>query len=122
MKAIQNMQKATSVIGKRCATLSEIHLQSLVIAENFNPEKIILFGSYAYGNPTPESDVDLLIIANSEKPAWKLSAEISFKLDHAFPMDIVVKSAQEIEDRIIKDDFFLQDIIANGKVLYERPC
>jgi len=48
-------------------------------------KKLFLFGSYARGNPTPESDVDLLIIANSEKPAWKLSAEISLKLSLPLP-------------------------------------
>jgi uncharacterized protein len=122
VKAIPNMQNTLSIVGKRCATFNEIYLQSQAIAENFCPEKIILFGSYAYGDPTPESDVDLLIIANSETPAWKLSVEISLKLDHAFPIDIVVKSTREIEDRIANGDFFIQNIMTSGKVLYERPC
>jgi uncharacterized protein len=122
MKIIPNMQNDRSIIGKRCATFNEIYMQSQVIAENFHPEKIILFGSYAYGEPTPESDVDLLIIADSEKPAWELSSEISLKLDHVFPIDIVVKSAREIEDRIANGDFFVQNIMTSGKVLYERTC
>jgi predicted nucleotidyltransferase len=122
VKTISSTQNAASIIGKRCATFDEIHSQSQVIAENYRPEKIILFGSYAYGNPTPESDVDLLIIADSEIPAWKLSAEISLKLDHAFPIDIIVKSTREIEDRLANGDFFIQNILTSGKVLYERPC
>jgi len=114
------MQKTISIIGKRCATLNEIKGQTQLIAEKFNPKKIILFGTYAYGEPSPESDVDLLIIVNANKPTWELSAKISLLLDHAFPFDIIVKTTQEIEDRLSIGDFFIEDIINKGKVLYER--
>ena len=76
------MQETKSIIGKRCATFDEIKKQAQLIATEFNPEKIILFGTYAYGEPTPESDVDLLIIVYSNKSTWELSTEISLLLDH----------------------------------------
>ncbi len=114
------MQEIKSIIGKRCATFDEIKKQTQLIVEKYNPVKIVLFGTYAYGKPSPESDVDLLIIVNSDNSPWKLSAEISLLLDHAFPLDIIVKTAQEIEDRLTIGDFFIKDIINNGKVLYER--
>jgi predicted nucleotidyltransferase len=114
------MQDSISIIGKRCASFDEIKAQSQRIAEKFNPEKIILFGSYANGRSTPESDVDLLIIVNSNRPVRDISVEISLFLDHAFPLDIIVKTRQEIERRLSFGDFFIEDIIDKGKVLYER--
>jgi predicted nucleotidyltransferase len=114
------MQETKSIIGKRCATFDEIKKQSQLIVKKFNPVKIVLFGTYAYGKPTPESDVDLLIIVNSDNSPWKLSAEISLLLDHAFPLDIIVKTTHEIEVRLTIGDFFIEEIINNGKVLYER--
>jgi predicted nucleotidyltransferase len=114
------MQEIKSIIGKRCARLDEIEKLAQFIAEQFNPKKIILFGTYAYGNPTPESDVDLLIIISSEKNTWDLNVEISAALDHAFPLDIVVKTVQGINDRLLQGDFFIQEILDKGKLLYER--
>jgi len=114
------MQETISIIGKRCASLEEIKTQVQRIVDKFNPEKIILFGSYARGNPSPESDVDLCIIVDSERPAREIAAEISLLLDHAFPFDIIVKTRQEIEKRLSMGDYFIEDIINKGKVLYER--
>ncbi|MBN2093620.1 nucleotidyltransferase domain-containing protein [candidate division KSB1 bacterium] len=110
-----------SIIGKRCADIAEIQAQASRIVDRFNPEKIILFGSYACGNPTVESDVDLLIIINSGKSPFKLSSELALLLDHTFPFDILVKTPQQIENRLQNGDFFIQNIIKHGKVLYERP-
>lgn len=114
------MPPVTSIIGQRCATLKEIQRQAQIIAKEFNPLKIILFGSYAWGNPTPESDVDLLIIVESENPTWQLASEISIALDHAFPMDLIIKTKQEVERRLTIGDYFIEDIMNKGKVLYER--
>lgn len=102
------------------AFLSEINIQARIIAEEFNPEKIILFGSYAYGKPTPDSDADLLVIVSSGRSTWELSADISLKIDHSFPLDILVKTKNEIDERLAKGDYFIEDIIKKGKVLYER--
>lgn len=91
------------------------------IVDELNPEKIILFGSYAYGKPTPHSDVDLLIVlkttAPSKERSWKVSRLL---LPRPFPVDILVKTPKEIEKALKKGDFFVQEIIRHGKVLYER--
>ncbi|MCI0511829.1 nucleotidyltransferase domain-containing protein [candidate division KSB1 bacterium] len=114
------MEHTTSILGKRCAKFSEIMLQAKRIVEKFNPEKIILFGSYAQGNPTLESDVDLLVIIDRDASIWKLSSEITGTLDHTFPLDIVVRTQQQIIQRLEAGDFFIEDIVHHGKVIYER--
>ncbi len=114
------MQDSMSIIGKRCAQFDEIKAQANIIIKKFDPEKVILFGSYAHGRPTLESDVDLLVIVDTNKSTLKLSAEIALSLDHSFPLDIIVKTPDQVEKRIENGDFFLEDIINHGTVLYER--
>ncbi len=114
------MPATVSIVGQRCATLEEIQNLVQIISQKFNPLKIVLFGSYASGNPTPESDVDLFIIVDSQKPVWQLASEISMALDHMFPLDLIVKTKQDVERRLAMGDYFIEDILAEGKVLYER--
>lgn len=91
------------------------------IAHKFDPDKIILFGSYAYGDPKPWSDVDLLVVTEAPEGEFELAWAISRALSpHPFGMDIIVRSHREIERRIALDDWFLDDIMTKGKVLYER--
>jgi len=92
------------------------------IVKKYKPEKIILFGSYATGNPTPDSDVDLLVIIDTKKPIWDVGVNISLMLKHSFPMDIIVKTPQEIQKRLNCGDYFIKDIIETGKIIYERTC
>lgn len=81
----------------------------------------MLFGSYAYGAPTADSDVDLLIILDTDAPrrerTWLVSRLL---IPRPFPVDILVKTPQEIEQALAGRDFFLQEIMRRGKVLYER--
>jgi len=114
------MEKTASIIGKRCAKSEDIEALVQVIAKKFSPEKIILFGSYATGEPTPESDVDLLVIVNSDRSTWALNVEIGLAVDHAFPLDILVRHKDDVKRRLAKGDFFLEDIFNKGKVMYER--
>jgi uncharacterized protein len=91
------------------------------IAERFQPEKIILFGSYAYGHPKPESDVDLLVVMDTSLRARQQRLEISRAVSpRPFPLDIVVRTPQELAERIALGDLFLGEITTRGKVLYER--
>lgn len=92
------------------------------IAAALKPEKIILFGSYAYGNPTPDSDVDLLVIMETEESIKDRYLTVGRLLrPRQFPVDIIVKTPQEIKHALKnKGNFFIQEIVANGKVLYER--
>jgi uncharacterized protein len=89
------------------------------IAREFRPQKIVLFGSYAYGRPTPDSDVDLLVIMPLQGRATDQTVAISQRLDHRFPIDLLVRSPEEVEQRLAWNDFFLREITAKGKVLYE---
>jgi predicted nucleotidyltransferase len=89
------------------------------IAAEFQPERIILFGSYAYGTATPDSDVDLLVILRFEgKGAYK-AAEIMNKLRPRFAIDLLVRTPDQMRQRLAWNDFFLLDITEKGKVLYE---
>jgi predicted nucleotidyltransferase len=93
-----------------------------LVAE-LKPEKIILFGSYAYGNPTPDSDVDLLVVMKTRAKYIDRYIKVSNVLyPRDFPVDILVKTPKEIrEEEKKKSNFFLREILTKGKVLYERP-
>jgi predicted nucleotidyltransferase len=89
------------------------------IAERFQPDKIILFGSYAYGTPHEDSDVDLLVV----KPTWSqhsLAVQIRWKLTAPFPMDLIVRTPKEMKWRLEEGESFLTEIVSKGKVLYEK--
>jgi hypothetical protein len=58
---------------------------------------------------------------NSDKPSWEKSIEVSLALKHTFPIDIIVKTPEETDNRLNAGDFFINDIIKKGRVLYERP-
>lgn len=91
------------------------------IAEKFQPEVIILFGSHAYGKPTAWSDVDLLVVMETPKGEIETSLEIYESLPQiTFGLDIVVRSRKVIERRKKLGDWFLIDITEKGRVLYER--
>ncbi len=89
------------------------------IAEKFHPDKIILFGSYAYGTPNEDSDVDILVIM----PTWNqlsMAARIDIAIDPPFPLDIIVRTPKEIKWRLEDGDLFHTEIVSKGKVLYEK--
>ena len=88
------------------------------IAERFQPDKIILFGSYAYGQPHEESDVDLLVIMRT-KNAIDQSIRISLAFERLFSFDLIVRTPWQIEHGLKDDNWFLREIIEKGKVLYE---
>jgi len=91
------------------------------IAEALHPEKIILFGSYAYGNPTPDSDVDLLVVMKTEESEIERYLKVSRLIrPRPFAVDILVKTPQEVSRSIRRGDFFIQEIAERGKMLYEQ--
>jgi len=89
------------------------------IAGRFHPQKIILFGSYAYGNPGPLSDVDLLIIMDTSLREVRQALEIRQFLNPLFGVDILVYTPEKLKQRLDIGDAFLKEIIAQGKILYE---
>src|SRR5262249_18459342 len=89
------------------------------IAEEFHPGKIILFGSYPYGTPHPDSDVDLLVImpardehAQAVRILWRLAAPV--------PLDLIVRTPKEMAWRLAEGESFLTAVVSQGKVLYEK--
>ena len=89
------------------------------IAAEFRPQRIVLFGSYATGEPTPDSDVDLLIIMPFEGKSVPISVEMRLKLRPAFPVDLIVRTPETVQQRLKMGDGFMRDILTRGKVLYE---
>lgn len=99
--------------------LNAIHELADRIAETFQPEQIILFGSYAYGVPTPDSDVDLLIVLRHEGKSWDTAARIRGTVRPRFPVDLLVRTPQKLRERLATGDVFLREIVTRGTVLYE---
>ena len=89
------------------------------VAERFKPERIVLFGSYARGTPHEDSDVDLLVVMRHPGVAWRQAAEITEQIPAPFPLDLLVRSPEQVKERIELEDWFMRDLIAEGKVLYE---
>ena len=89
------------------------------IVENFNPQKIILFGSYAYGEPNADSDVDLLVVMPFEGRDSQKAIEIRTKIRTTVPLDLLVRTSEQVRARIEMEDFFMREINEKGKVLYE---
>jgi predicted nucleotidyltransferase len=99
-------------------TQSQILSVADKIAQQFRPERIILFGSYAYGTPTEDSDVDLLIVMPLPNKGRGRASDIRLHLEVAFPLDLVICDPEYIAQRIEMNDFFLQEITKKGEVLY----
>ncbi len=92
------------------------------IVTELNPEKVILFGSYAYGTPHVDSDVDLLVIADSGMDDTQAAVAVSrLILPRPFPVDILVKTPAEVEAALQHHDLFMLKVVEQGRVLYERP-
>lgn len=89
------------------------------IGEEFRPQQVVLFGSYASGSPTPDSDVDLLVIMPFEGRSVNKSVEMRLKLRPSFPVDLIVRTPETVRERLGLGDPFLGDILKAGKVLYE---
>ncbi len=91
------------------------------IVEQLSPQKVVLFGSHAWGSPGSGSDVDLLVIMESdERPARRAARVSRVCRPRLLPMDIIVKTPDEVQERLDVGDPFLRRILREGKVLYER--
>ena len=103
-------------------TESKINKIVYKIAVNFNPEKIILFGSYASSNPNKDSDLDLLIIRDSNLPRHQRGFEIRKSLiGSMIPMDIIIYTPNEYENEKNIKFSFIHNALKTSKLLYERP-
>lgn len=99
--------------------ISQIKEFGRQIGEQFGAERVILFGSYAQGKVTADSDVDLLVIGSFKGRSVDKSVEIRMKLRPQFPVDILIRTPEKVQQRIKMGDCFMQEILEKGKVLYE---
>jgi uncharacterized protein len=89
------------------------------ITREFKPEKIILFGSHAYGRPTPESDLDVMVVMQFEGDPLEQAVTMLNRLNMLIPIDLLVRTPEQIQQRLEMGDSFIRDIIERGKVMYE---
>ena len=101
------------------ATMRQIEEFGRRIGEEFRPHQVVLFGSYARGAATTDSDVDVLVVMPFEGRSVDKSVEIRLKTNPPFPLDLLVRTPEVIRKRITMGDCFLRDILQYGKVLYE---
>jgi predicted nucleotidyltransferase len=99
----------------------EIRKFARQVARQFSPRKIILFGSYAYGKPTEDSDVDILIVMSFKGRNPEKATEIWMATKPEFPIDIMVRKPAELRKRLKMGDFFFREITDKGIALYEAP-
>ena len=105
------------------APVTEEALQEIVhrLVTGLHPHKIVLFGSYVYGTPTADSDVDLLVIVDTQaRPVDRYLCVSRLLRPRPFPLDLLVKTPDEIAQALDRDDAFIREIMAQGRVLYER--
>jgi uncharacterized protein len=112
---------ATTFAGYHVDVITERAIFELVneIARRFRPERIILFGSYAWGEPTEDSDIDLMVIKRYTGPSYLAATRVRAVVDVDFPMDLLVRSPAEVRRRLAIRDFFIMDIMEKGLVLHD---
>lgn len=89
------------------------------VAERFHPDQIVLFGSYAYGTPHADSDVDILVVMpcrNQLDQAFKIHST----LQPPFPLNIIVRTPHNLAWRLEEGESLHTEIVSKGKVLYEK--
>jgi predicted nucleotidyltransferase len=109
----------TEAPAKAIASLADIQKIAAQIVTHFCPQKVILFGSYAYGSPTEDSDVDLLVIMETEEQPLYTAAHIAAAVDHPFPLDIVVYTPSKFEASLNRRGVFATEVLRKGVILHE---
>ena len=89
------------------------------IAREFHPEKIVVFGSHAYGNPGPFSDLDLLVVMPFEGSPLQQAARIITRVKPQLGIDLIVRTPEQVAKRLALQDAFMREILERGKVAYE---
>lgn len=91
------------------------------IVKDFQPQKVVLFGSYAWGEPTGDSDIDLFVVKETNRSIREMAKEIDGSLfPRPFPIDLIVHTPRQVEKRIEMGDSFIANILNKGKVLYAK--
>jgi uncharacterized protein len=97
----------------------DIHRFVDQVVRQFHPAKVILFGSYAYGHPSDDSDVDLMVVMRHRGPSAKTATRIRLACPRTFPMDLLVRTPAELNRRLRMGDSFLREVTSKGIVLHE---
>jgi predicted nucleotidyltransferase len=105
--------------GTTTVTLRDIQKIVQQIVAHCHPQKVILFGSYARGTPTADSDVDLLVIMETEEPPLHAAARIAAAIDHPCALDILVRRPADLEASLARQGVFAIEVLTTGIVLYE---
>jgi len=105
--------------GNTAITLSDIQRVVDQIVERFRPNKIWLFGSFAHGTPTSDSDVDLLVAMDTSLRNVQQAVEIRKAVDFPFPVDLLVRTPEQIAKRLALGDGFFHEVLTKGVVLHE---
>ncbi len=113
--------KVPNVNQRRRIPMRAIRAVVKQITDQFQPDQVILFGSYAYGKPRPDSDVDLLVVMDTLLKNSEQAAQIACAIEYHFGLDLLVRTPQQLTERQKLGDFFIQEVIERGKVLYARP-
>ncbi len=100
--------------------MDSIREMSQRIGAEFQPEKVVLFGSYAYGSPSDDSDVDVLVLLDFEGRSFSKSLEILNKIDPKFAVDLIARRPDDAERRYRQGDPLIREAMDRGVVLYER--
>jgi len=100
-------------------SMTQIEQLSRRIGDEFHADRVVLFGSYARGAATADSDVDLLVIMPFEGKSVYQSVQMRMNLRSVFPVDLLVRTPEKIRERMEMGDDFMREIIEEGKVLYE---
>ena len=106
--------------GSLMVKRAQIRKYARTLGKQFHPQRVLLFGSYARGEATEDSDVDLFVIMDHDKPR-NVDQAIAMRLqtDTPFPMDLLVKRPAEVAVRLAMNDTFIRSILQEGEVLYE---
>ena len=99
--------------------MNEIEEFGRRVGREFGAERVILFGSYADGTAAEDSDVDLLVVCFYEGKSVDQSVKIRMELRPKFPLDLLVRTPEKVRQRIEMGDDFMQEILHEGKILYE---
>jgi uncharacterized protein len=89
------------------------------IGREFQPRRVVLFGSHARGTATDDSDVDLLVIMPFEGKPWKAATQIRERVRPGFPLDLIVRTPQQVSERLTRGDTYLETLMREGVVLHE---
>ena len=106
-------------MSKAPSRRAQIRQLCIRIAREFKPEKIILFGSHAYGQPRPESDLDVMVVMQFEGDPLEQAVSMLNQLNMLLPIDLLVRTPAQVQQRLEMGDSFMRDIIERGKVMYE---